>query len=203
MKSMNTDDSTIIDLLRHGEPVGGKKYRGWTDDPLTDLGWAQMRKAARPPYPWNQIVTSPLLRCREFAEDLSRRANLPLIVDDRLKEVGFGEWEGRTSEAIEAIQPGALQRFYQSPAKARPANAEPLADFQARVSIALSDLLRDHQGKHVLVITHAGVIRTAICHTLHAPLHAVYRNQVDYAGLTRLTHTDDRPLSLVFHNLKP
>lgn len=200
---MSVDTPTIIDLLRHGEPAGGRKYRGWTDDPLTDLGWAQMRKAARPPYPWDALITSPLLRCREFAEDLSRRAKLPLVVDDRLKEVGFGEWEGQTAEAIEAVQPGALKRFYQSPAKARPPNAEPLADFQARVSIALSDILRTYAEQHVLVITHAGVIRAAIGHTLHAPLHATYRTIVDYAGLTRLKHTDERPLSLAFHNQKP
>ncbi len=200
---MSTGTSTIIDLLRHGEPAGGRKYRGWTDDPLTDLGWAQMRKAARPPYPWDALITSPLLRCREFAEDLSRRAKRRLSVDDRLKEVCFGEWEGKMAEEIEAIHPGALKRFYQSPATARPRNAEPLSDFQARVSIALSDIAREHAGRHVLVVTHAGVIRAAICHTLHAPLHATYRMIVDYAGMTRLKQAEERPLSLAFHNQKP
>lgn len=195
-------DTTIIDLMRHGEPAGGRKYRGWSDDPLTDLGWAQMRKAARPPFPWQVLVSSPLLRCREFAEDLSRRAKLPLAVDDRLKEVGFGEWEGQTAETIEVMYPGALKRFYQSPASARPANAEPLTDFQARVSGALSDMLREYAGQHLLVLTHAGVIRAAICHTLHAPLHATYRMQVDYGGLTRLKQTSERPLSLILHNHK-
>ena len=33
---------TTIDLIRHGEPVGGRKYRGQTDDPLSEKGWAQM-----------------------------------------------------------------------------------------------------------------------------------------------------------------
>jgi alpha-ribazole phosphatase/probable phosphoglycerate mutase len=34
---------TTLDLLRHGESVGGRKYRGQTDDPLSEKGWAQMR----------------------------------------------------------------------------------------------------------------------------------------------------------------
>ena len=37
--------NTTIDLIRHGEPVGGRKYRGQIDDPLSDKGWTQMRQA--------------------------------------------------------------------------------------------------------------------------------------------------------------
>lgn len=81
---------TLIDMLRHGEPVGGRRYRGQTDDPLSDKGWRQMRAATAETRPWTAIVSSPLLRCRAFAEELAGQTGLPLAVDDRLKEVGFG-----------------------------------------------------------------------------------------------------------------
>ncbi|MEW6253578.1 MAG: histidine phosphatase family protein, partial [Planctomycetota bacterium] len=63
--------STLIDLMRHGEPVGGRRYRGQVDDPLSEKGWAQMRAAVGEAAPWHHVVSSPLLRCREFAETLA------------------------------------------------------------------------------------------------------------------------------------
>jgi len=62
----------IVDLLRHGEPVGGRRYRGQTDDPLSDKGWKQMWTAVAGQQPWQVIVTSTLSRCREFAWCMGR-----------------------------------------------------------------------------------------------------------------------------------
>ena len=61
---------TTIDLLRHGEPIGGRRYRGHIDDPLSEYGWSEMWHAVSGETPWQQIITSPLRRCREFAEAL-------------------------------------------------------------------------------------------------------------------------------------
>lgn len=65
--------TTTVDLLRHGEPVGGRKYRGQTDDALSETGWAQMRAAVDGHRPWDVIVSSTLLRCIEFARELAAR----------------------------------------------------------------------------------------------------------------------------------
>ena len=103
--------STTLDLMRHGEPVGGRRYRGQIDDPLSEKGWAQMRAAVGELAPWDRIVSSPLLRCRAFAEALASAHGLPLTLDERLKEVGFGAWEGKTAAEIEEDAPGTLARF--------------------------------------------------------------------------------------------
>ncbi|HRK78542.1 MAG TPA: histidine phosphatase family protein, partial [Thiobacillus sp.] len=103
--------TTTLDLLRHGEPVGGRRYRGQIDDPLSEKGWAQMHAAVGDAVPWTRVVASPLLRCRAFAETLAGRHGLPLAVDARLKEVGFGEWEGKSAAEIEQDAPGTLARF--------------------------------------------------------------------------------------------
>lgn len=190
--------TTTLDLMRHGEPVGGRKYRGQIDDPLSEKGWGQMRDTVGDAAPWTRIVSSPLTRCRAFAETLAERHGLPLSLDERLMEVGFGVWEGKSAAEIEADAPGTLARFKADPVNARPAGAEPLAGFHARVAAGLEDLLGQHNGQHVLLVGHAGVIRMAFAWALHIPLEHAYRIEVASASLTRLRFDDGRA-SLVFH----
>ena len=190
--------TTTLDLMRHGEPVGGRKYRGQVDDPLSETGWAQMHAAVGDARPWTQMVSSPLLRCREFAETLAGRLGLPLSFDDRLKEVGFGVWEGKSAAEIEQGAPGILERFKADPVNARPEGAEPLADFHSRVAAGLDDLLARHADQHVLLVGHAGVIRMALAWALHIPLEQAYRVEVATASFTRLRF-EARRASLIFH----
>jgi alpha-ribazole phosphatase len=178
---------TTVDLIRHGEPVGGPKYRGQTDDPLSEKGWAQMRAAIGAERPWHHIVSSPLVRCHAFAAELARQQGLPLTVDARLMEVGFGEWEGRTPAELTAQDPHLLARFRRDPVNVRPAGAEPLEAFLARVAAAWDELVDAHTGKHVLVVCHAGVIRMVLTHVLGIPLARAYRIDVPIAGITRIT----------------
>ena len=191
--------STLVDLMRHGEPVGGRRYRGQIDDPLSEKGWAQMWAAVGEAAPWQAIVSSPLQRCAAFADALAKRHDLPLHFDPRLMEVGFGAWEGHTADELRQADPEQLTRFYHDPVRHRPPGAEPLADFVARVGQAFADVLATHAGRHVLVVCHAGVIRAVVAQVLQAPLSALYRLQVDSAGLTRIRADAEKPPTLLFH----
>ncbi|MBI3575970.1 MAG: alpha-ribazole phosphatase [Gammaproteobacteria bacterium] len=177
---------TTIDLIRHGESVGGSKYRGQTDDPLSEKGWAQMRAAVGDCQPWEAILTSPLARCRAFAEELAARLTLPLEVDARLMEIGFGEWEGRSAEELLAADPERLTRFWNDPLHHAPPGGETLTAFRGRVLAAWEDILARYAGRHVLIVGHAGTIRIAVCHVLDMPLDRLFRIQVLNAGITRI-----------------
>ena len=177
---------TTIDLLRHGEPVGGRKYRGQTDDPLSEKGWQQMRAAVGEHKPWQHIVSSPLSRCLAFATKLAQERGIPLSVEARFMEVQFGVWEGQTAEQLRAGDPDVIERFKRDPINQRPAGAERLEGFQERVSAGWNNLLTEQPGKHVLVVCHAGVIRMALAHALNLPLSSTYRINVPSAGLTRI-----------------
>lgn len=190
--------TTTLDLLRHGEPLGGRRYRGQIDDPLSEEGWRQMWHAVSGEAPWQNIVSSPLRRCSEFAQALSKRLAIPLTHDDRLKEVGFGEWEGRSGDELRAIDPEILMRFYNDPIRYRPGGAEPLEQFSARVNQALEHVIATYRDKHILVIAHAGVIRAALTQTLTAPLGSMYRISVDTATISRLILDQERPLTIAF-----
>ena len=193
--------TTVVDLLRHGEPVGGKRYRGQVDDPLSGLGWEQMRAAAGGDGPWDVVVTSPLSRCRAFAEEVAERQGLPLEVEERVMEVGFGDWEGRTAEELMAEDGEVLMRFWSDPVNNTPPGAEPLTAFRDRVVAAWQELLARHAGRHVLVVGHAGSMRMVMRHVLEMPLDRVFRLQVNYAATARIRvdrHGDLEHPRLVF-----
>lgn len=194
--------TTMVDMIRHGEPVGGKKYRGQLDDPLSELGWAQMRAAVEGHRPWDAVVSSPLSRCAAFAQELAARHDLPLQVDARLMEIGFGDWEGHTAEELRAREPDALLGFWQDPLHNRPPGAEGLTQFRDRVVAAWNDILERYAGRHVLVVGHAGVIRMIVRHVLDMPLDRMFRLHVPNAGLTRIRiegQGEDALPFLVFH----
>lgn len=180
---------TIVDFMRHGEPEGGRCFRGHSvDDPLSEKGWAQMW-AAVPDVPvWTHIVSSPLQRCRQFAEAMTERFGMPVTVDDRFKEVGFGEWEGKSPAEIQQHDPEAYAAFYRDPIKHRPAGAESWQVFSARVSAALDEVNQQFSGQRVLVVAHAGVIRAVAAKVLDASATAAYRIKIDNAGLTQFRH---------------
>jgi probable phosphoglycerate mutase len=191
----------LIDLLRHGEPEGGQRYRGCgIDDPLSETGWAQMRAAVQAnAAAWDHIITSPMRRCRDFAEALSHERGIALSVEPDLREVGFGSWEGRSPEAIRAEAMDEYLAFYDDPVGARPAGAEPLEAFAHRVRQTLAALTQRHVSGHLLVVAHSGVIRAAITHAMDVPPAALYRLRMPYAALTRL-RVDDRGMSVEFVN---
>jgi len=199
---------TTIDLLRHGEPVGGRAYRGaGIDDPLSEQGWAQMWAAVGgseqggddEPCPWTRIVSSPLARCRDFAEALGARHGLPVGVEPRLREVGFGSWEGRTPAEVQRESAEEYAAFYRDPVHNRPPGAEPLAAFVDRIVAAFEQTLRAHAGEHLLLVVHAGVIRAVVAHVLAADLARAYRVAVDNACFTRVID-GERGRVLAFHN---
>lgn len=180
---------TVIDFIRHGEPEGGRRFRGnRVDDPLSEKGWSQMWGAVVGDPAWAHIVSSPLQRCRQFAEAMTERYGIPVSLDDRFKEVGFGDWEGKSPTQIQQQDAEAYAAFYRDPVNNRPVGAESWVQFSARVSAALDEVSKQFSGQHVLVVAHAGVIRAAVAEVLNAPVEAAYRIKVENAGLTRLQY---------------
>lgn len=180
---------TVIDLIRHGEPAGGRRYRGHgVDDPLTEKGWSQMWNAVGGYCQWSHIVTSPLLRCEAFATALGERHGIPVMIESRFKEVGFGVWEGLSHDEIKIGRVDDYQAFLRDPVNCRPPGAEPLDDFVQRVSAAYDEIIKQHPYGRILIVAHAGVMRAIIAKTLHAAPSGLYRVKISNGGVTRICH---------------
>jgi len=184
---------TIIELIRHGEPVGGRAYRGnRIDDCLSEEGWHQMRSVLKNETGLQQVISSPLLRCHEFAEEVASKFDIPLTVEPDLREVGFGSWEGRTPDEIVRDSPAEYEAFYADPVNNRPPGAEPLQAFYDRTVKVFDRLAKEFEDQRLLVVTHAGVIRAIVAHVLEAPLASMYRMRIDYAGVSRVRVNENR-----------
>ena len=191
---------TTVDFIRHGEVAGGSYYRGCTDDPLSKLGWQQMH-ATVADRSWDHIISSPLHRCLDFAQLINRETGIPFSTGANWQEIDFGDWEGKTAEQIDA---DSLMRFYQNPLKNTPDNGESYTDFSSRINQSWESLIKAHCGKHILVITHGGVIRSLFSLLLGLPVEKIFNLQVDHASLTRFQCFHDSPddfVKLIFHNL--
>lgn len=176
-----------IDLLRHGETEGGSRFNGSTDAALTDKGWLQLwQSVAGRDRCWDRIISSPLSRCAHFASELAEVRKLPLLLDDRFREMHFGAWEGYSAIELMATDAESLAQFWQDPVRNTPPLAEALEQFQQRVLSAWHEMVAAWPGESVLLVTHGGVIRTILCHVQHRPLEQLLQIEAGHAVLHRV-----------------
>jgi alpha-ribazole phosphatase len=181
---MSAGATKTIGLLRHGETEGGARYRGRTDDRLTEAGWRQMQCALADAANWEKIVTSPLARCAEFAHAYAIEHRLPLRVDEHLREIDFGDWEGRSAADIMETSPEALLNFWQDPWQHGPPGGESIPQMYDRVIAAWRDIVAEAHA--TLVIGHGGPIRVILCQALGLPLAQLLHVEIAPATLHRV-----------------
>lgn len=154
---------TTLLLVRHGETDWNRDHRwqGHSDPPLNERGREQARDLAKTLEAADVIYASDLARARETAEILADRLALPLRLDARLRERNFGAWEGLTSTQIEEQQGESFLRWRSGDGHGAD-DAEPYAEFFARVSSFVEEIADRHPGKTVLVVAHGGSVRAVL-----------------------------------------
>ncbi|MFG0705105.1 histidine phosphatase family protein [Acinetobacter johnsonii] len=162
-----------LDFLRHGETSLSHTLRGKTDDALTAKGWAQMQstiaQAEQVSQAWDVIYSSPLQRCRLFAEQWAEQKQLPLYIEPNLQEMDFGEWEAQSTERLYQLYPDELAQFWQTPLSFTPPQAESLLTFKSRVLESVETLTQQMYAQgwtRALIISHGGVIKLLKCQAL-------------------------------------
>jgi broad specificity phosphatase PhoE len=177
---------SVVYLMRHGEPEGGVRYRGATDDPLRAEGRAQMEHAIASCGVFDGIVTSPLRRCADFAKSLAQRSGRPLTVEPGFRELHFGEWEGQTPQALMAACPELLRQFWADPLAHPPPGAEPLDAFRARVISAWHAQIGALEGRRSLLIVHGGTVRAILAYLRCLSVRELMCLTVPYASVHRI-----------------
>ncbi len=187
-------NKTSFIFLRHGEPVGGKRFRGSTDDALTKKGWQQMQAAVEG-LSYDEIVSSPLKRCSEFTEKIQSQSDIPCHIHKDLQEIHLGTWEGLLPAQVEALDKKALYDFWDDPVKNTPPGAECFTDFESRVLSAWGKLKADYltttQSKTILVVSHAGVMMVLLKELLKIPMENILTLKLNFASKVRIEVFDE------------
>jgi probable phosphoglycerate mutase len=158
--------ATRLLVLRHGESEWNalRRWQGRQDPPLSQRGRRQAVATADLLGQFDAVWSSSLQRASDTAVIIAELLGIgPVLADDRLQERGYGSWEGLTAAEIEQGWPGHLAAGH------RPDDAEPAGELLARVSSCFTDIRAAHPGGEVLVISHAGLLRTVREHLGHAP----------------------------------
>lgn len=192
----------LVTLLRHGAVAGRPNvFRGASDPPLSETGWAQMRRAlaAIDEPPIAAIASSPLVRCRTFAESVAAARGLPLVVAAEFAELRFGAWEELDTEEARALDPDRLAAFRRDPSAVAPPGGEHYLDFAARVRTAFAQWTSAQRG-HALLVTHAGVIQALVADALRLPPTSFGRIALPPAATCRLSLAAGEPPRLLALN---
>jgi alpha-ribazole phosphatase len=142
-------------FYRHPTPDAplGMCY-GRLDIGLGDAAAAEIAAALIAPPPMTRIVTSPAQRAMALAEALSAETGAPIVPDDRLWEMNFGEWEGRLWSEIDRTE---SDPWAENPWDLSPPDGESYSMVHSRVGAVLLDV---EPGD--VIVAHAGPIRAAM-----------------------------------------
>jgi broad specificity phosphatase PhoE len=156
---MNSTMSVL--LIRHATTDLAGLLCGHLDPALNDTGRTQAATlvAALHCEPVRSIYSSDLLRATQTADALARTQGLAVCRRRALREISFGEWEGRRWRELQAGG-GVTARIEFS--EWQPPGGESFGHFRARVTGALKEIVAEGAPGPVIVVTHLGVIRTAL-----------------------------------------
>jgi ribonuclease H / adenosylcobalamin/alpha-ribazole phosphatase len=185
-------------LLRHGEtPLTPQKRfsgSGGSDPSLSDVGRYQAERvaaalAARGTI--QEVVSSPLARCRETAQIVAARLGLGVTLDDGLRETDFGAWEGLTFGEVRGRYPDDMNAWLASPDAEPTGGGESFGAVAQRVAATRDRLTEAHRGRTVLLVSHVTPIKTLVRLALGAPPESLFRMELSAASLTALAYYAD------------
>ena len=159
-----------------------KRFIGITDVDLDPVGVFQARywEQALAPIRLDTIYSSRLMRCRNTAELIAK--DRTVIQTRALNEINMGSWDGKPFDLIKTQYPEEFEKRGQALDTFKPPGAESFEDVSHRVIPFINNLTRS-PGKKILIVTHAGVIRTILCHFLNLELKDLFQIQVSYGEL--------------------
>lgn len=185
-------------LLRHGETALTPQKRfsgsGGSDPELSATGRRQAAAvaeslAARGTV--QSVISSPLRRCRETAQAVADRLGLTVTVEEGLREVDFGAWEGLTFAETRERFPEDLQAWLDSPKAAPTGGGESFASATRRISATRDRLLAEHAGRTVLLVSHVTPVKILVRLALGAPPEALFRMELSAASLSAVAYYAD------------
>ena len=185
-----------IYLVRHGQVNGYEKIPicGHTDVDLTETGVLQLEKMAerlRLVEP-GAIFASDLKRSMNGARQIARYHNVPVHFLPELREMYFGDWEGRSLGNIIKNYPEELEKRKKDPSHyACPGGGESISHLSDRIIPVFERICAEEAGRDLVIVAHGGVNRVILSHALGLDLSQIFNLQQDYGCLNIIDYFPD------------
>lgn len=134
------------------------------------------------------VWSSPLARCHTLATVIGARTGVTPAIDERLRELYFGAWEGRQWDTIDR---GESERWAADYWNVAPPGGETYRELYERIALALAEILACG-AQRLAVVTHAGPIRAALAHCLKLEPQRYHVMHLEFGGITLLRGDRER-----------
>jgi broad specificity phosphatase PhoE len=137
-----------ITYFVHGTTTDNEEHisSGWKDVDLSDLGIKQSKElSSQNSNNFDIVFCSDLIRAVHSAE-LSFKDKFPILIDNRLRECNYGDYNGKPSEIVEPLQEQNINRRF--------SNGESYDDVKERIQSFLNDIKNEYEGKHIAIVAH-------------------------------------------------
>jgi len=195
----SAQEATTLILVRHGRTAlteSRKISGGDGENPdLSELGRQDARQVAEELAKLGHsgnfaylnapvaVVHSPIVRAQQTAQAIANRVSIPMVSNDDLAEIGFGEWDGLTNEEMIA----AFEEQYNAwrgSFEVAPPGGESLKDFDARILRAFDSIVERYSGQTVVVVAHVMPIRALLRLANDASIAGFWRTNIGPASIS-------------------
>lgn len=186
---------TRLYLVRHGQVVGyeEKRYNGQSNVPLTETGKEQSARvcACLSAIALDAVYSSDLGRSHYCARLIAEGHGLAVVAEEALREINFGDWQGRTWVELQQAYPLEWQRRLQDLTNYQVPGGESLQEAADRIRPAIRRILDRHPGGNIAVVAHGGVNRIVLLDAIGDALEQAFAIEQDYGCLNIIDYLDD------------
>ena len=181
----------MLYIMRHGKTDWNLRHKlqGKTDIPLNDMG-IKMAREAKERYKdvnFDICYCSPIMRARETAALVLDGRNIPVIIDDRLTEMGFGIYEG-IENVFDKPECPVWTLFFEPEKYVAQDGAESLNDLIGRTKSFLEEIVYPGvgDGKDILIMGHGAMNSALIGQVRHTPVKDFWAEGIENCKLIKL-----------------
>jgi len=163
--------TTTLYMIRHGETDhnASGRMQGWLDIPLNAMGMHQATILAHRfrGKTLAAVYASPLMRAAETGRAVAEAVDVPIRMDERLREYNMGDWSGLTIDEIVRGEPNFSAH---GPIEIPVPNGESAQQMHARVSSFLNSVIEQHAGQRAVAVSHGGTLAMMVATMLGMPV---------------------------------
>ncbi|WP_214481328.1 histidine phosphatase family protein [Bacillus sp. SM2101] len=202
-KQQPKNNVTRLYITRHGQTEWNviKRMQGRKDTPLTAYGVTQARSLGSRLESVNidAVYSSPSGRTLETSKQIIGKRDIPMHTDARLYEMAMGEWEGLTTDEVREKYPKESALFWSKPQLYESKSGENFFDVQKRSLDMLKYVINVNQGKDVLLVTHAIVLKTMMAYFENRPLEELWKGPFIHGASLSTVEIGDHNNEILLH----